>query len=342
MQLGKNAGLAIAVGAVVTGLLIHNILKGGTSSGPGQRTAAAASYSSPEDEALSAKLQPFISCINSTDATLQQRILEYHKVVEILSADPTDSKYQASRLFWGYFKIKPYEVDNQFTKECVKGLRSGIAMKPTDAELDAAGKAYAETLEQAIPLMNAANTYYDHKDHKDDKMQKGKEIDAQLTPLLDQLVTASGKIRDRVHSHNNTLRERELAAMEKQEGKTFNWQMLNFMFQARRAMDELHDLAGADKLSTEKLQAVEQKLQAALDEGKAYAAAHSGEKTALGNQPAWFFIERNADSLVTAVKELRRNIADQKQQQSIDGDFKRIIDDFNTLVSNYNMRIRYN
>ncbi len=336
-QLSRNTAITIAAAAIIAGVMIHNGTNDGRHS-PSHATASSASYITAEDQALTDKLQPFISCVNTVDLRLQTVIPEYHQVVNILTQD---SNASISQIFWGRFKIKPYEVDNQFTKDCVKGLQGAIAMSPADAGLDATGREYAETLEQLIPLMNDANAYYEHGDYKDDKMQKGKELDAKLSPLLDRLSASSVTLRELVRTNNRTLREHELSAMEKQDGKTFKWHTLNFMFQARVAIDDLDALASSDKLSAESIQPIEQRLQAALDEGRAYGAAHSGEKTRLGNRPYWFSMENDADFLLTEIKELRRAFSNHEDRDQLVSTFSQVGDRFNSLVKNYNMAARY-
>jgi hypothetical protein len=334
-QLGKNTGIAIVAVAVIAGVMLQNYMKGG-----GIHTIGAAkSYTSPADQAATDKLQPFIVCLNRVDSKLQKSIPGYQGYFAKLVKNP-NSPPDMGGFFFG-FKIEVYEQNNQFSKECIDGLRTAIAQQPVDTVLDASGKAYADTLEKLYPVLNEAGIYYDQGNYKDDKFAKGKELDRQIAPLADQLFAASAQIRNRVHSLTNELRERELAAMEKGEGRTFNWHTLNFMFQARRAIDGLDALQSSGALTADQVRPIEDKLSAAMDEGKQYAAAHSNEKTRNGNKPLWFDMENYNNNLITKIKELRRNLSANADQRTIEHDYAAVGENFNSLVKNYNMVGRY-
>jgi len=340
----RQVGKLIVAFAVIAGAAAwqSGVLKD-WAPGTSLKQIARPSLVSAGDAALTAKLQPFIKCINDVDAALRKSVPEYRQFVWSLTAEP--GKRQTDQfgrtITFHSFKIKVYETGNQFSKDCIKALNDGVAMAPADPGLDQSGKAYAETLEMLIPLMNAASTYYSQNDYQDDKMQKGKELDAQLMPLFDRLFAASSQMRDTVSGHNEKLRERELAALEKRDGKTFEWHTLNGMFLARRTVDAIDVLVNTDKLTAEAVQAPEQQLQAAYDEGKAYAAAHPNDKTSLGNKPMWFYLESGFGNYLAAIKELRRDLAAGKPQNDIARDFERLNEQFNSLVRDYNMRAKF-
>lgn len=337
-QLGKGAGIAIVAGAVIVGSMFgSNIRSWFSSQNSAGGASSSSSYVSSEDEALTAKLQPFINCINNVDSPLRASAVKYRQAYDQAGGDPEKPNNQ---LHWVRFKIKPYEVDNQISKDCIKGLTGGVTMAPANASLDQAGKTFADTLGTLIPLMNAADTYYDQKNFKDDKFAKGKELDGQLSPLFDQLFTASSEMRANVEKLNNELHERELIAMEKADGKSYKWHLQNIMFQSRRAVDALDAAAESNKLTAETVQAIEQKLSAAHEDGKTFAAAHPDEKTRLGNKPQWFDTERYVGSLLAEIKTLRRDIAASKPQNDISADFQKVGEHFNDLVKDYNMRAR--
>lgn len=339
IQLGKSVGIIIVVGAVMVGTLAGGNIRSwfSSKSGAGSAGGGAASYVSSEDEALMDKLQPFIKCINTVDSPLRASAREYRQIYDFAGSD---SAKQNNRFHNIYFKIKPYEVDNQISKDCITGLTAGISKAPANTALDQAGTSFADALGKLIPLMNAADTYYRQENYRDDKLAKGKELDGQLSPLFDQLFSASSEMRANVGKLNNELHERELIAIEKQGGKTFRWHLLNVIFQSRRAVDALNAAEENNALTSEAVLAIEQKLQAAHEDGKTFAAAHPNEKTRLGNKPQWFDTERYVGNLLAEIKALRRDIADNKPPADISSKFTRVGESFNSLVNDYNMLSR--
>jgi hypothetical protein len=343
-QVNEKTGKWIGVVAALAGVAIWNsgIFKSGVPGLPRVQISQPKLLSA-EDEALTAKLQPFIQCINDVDANLQKTVGEYRQFFaqELEELAGTRDRLGFRHGFTG-FKLKAYETDNKFSKDCLKSLGEGIAMSPADSALDGAGKTFAATLEKLLPVMDTATVYYSQKDYKDDKFKKGKELDAQLMPLFERLFAASATMREIVRVNQDKLHEHELAAMEKHSGKTFEWYTLNGMFQARRAVDAIEAASKSGKLTAAAIQQPEQRMQAAFDEGKAYAQAHAGEKTERGNKPLWFQMEGHFDTVLTHIKELRRDVTSGENEANISRHLETMNDRFNSLVSNYNMLGRFN
>jgi hypothetical protein len=341
----EKTGKWIGVIAALAGVAIwqSGIFKGGVSGLPRPHLSQA-KYLSAGDEALTNKLQPFVECINNVDANLQKAVGEYRQFLMEEQAPPAKPhEFRLRRQTWfSGFKLKVYDQDNKIAKDCLKGLGEGVAMSPADPALDGAGKAFAATLEKLLPVMETATGYYKQQDYKDDKFKKAKELDAQLTPLFERLFAASATMREIVRADQEKLHERELAAMEKQSGKNFEWYTLNGMFQARRAVDAIDAASNSSKLTVAAIQQAEQKIQAAYDEGKAYALAHADEKTRLGNKPLWFSVEGNFETVLTHIKELRRDISSGENEANVARHLQTLNERFNDLVRNYNMIGRFN
>lgn len=338
--MNEKAGKWVGIVAALAGVAIwqSGILKGGVSGLPHVKISQPKLLSA-EDEALNAKLQPFVECINNVDANLQKVVGEYRQFLKEEQTPPAGPHEFRRRLQPGFngFKLKPYDVDNKLAKDCLKSLGEGVAMSPAGTALDGAGKTFAATLEKLLPVMDTATAYYRQEDYKDDKFKKAKELDAQLTPLFEGLFAASASMREIVRADQDKLHERELAAMEKQGGKTFEWHTLNGMFQARRAVDAIEAASNSGKLTAGAIQQPEQRMQAAFDEGKAYAQAHPDEKTRLGNKPLWFQLESNFETVLTKIKELRRDVSAGKPEHEVSRDLESLNGRFNDLVRSYNM-----
>jgi hypothetical protein len=183
--------------------------------------------------------------------------------------------------------------------------------------------------------MNAADTYYDQKDYLDDDMVKGRELDAQIAPLMETLFAAGDQMSAEVDVQTKALRVSELVAMEAANGRDFDWQTANVMNEARVATDGVEALLIAGTATEDALAKLEAPLQKAFDEATAHAAANPDATTALGNKPLWFNVEGPVSNLLAQIKEIRRDIgASQADPQAALG---KLYDDYNSLVDTYNM-----
>ncbi len=329
----------IALAVVLLGVVF--VIKDGRVPGlidqlTGKASVASAAMGAPPavssaDDAMTDKLQPFIGCINDVDTKLREHFGEYE------GAWPARQKMESTGLIFG-FKIEVYETNNSMSKECADNLEKAVAQSPADPTLDAAGKTYVTTLRELIPLMNAVDAYYDQEDYRDDDMAKGRELDAQIRPLFATLFAASDKFRTSVAAHDLQLTKNQLAAIEAEGGKTFTWHELNLMLQARIAIDAIEAAANGDTLEVSAIEAIEQDYAAAIEAGETYAAANPNAKTELGNPPKWFSIVSYGNTFLTAIKTLRRDLADGKSD-AIGNDLDGAFDDYNSLIDDYNMRV---
>jgi Protein of unknown function (DUF3829) len=297
------------------------------------------------DRALLDKLQPFITCINRVDKAMRENIPLYTVHFATLTAKPvpppsSTDKFAALRVPlpnmnpFRSFKIAVFETSNSFSLECANGLDKAAARAPVDATLDGLAVTYAATLRRLIPLMNAADLYYDQKDYIDDKMVKGKSLHAELQPLFDTLLKTSADLRAAVTTRDDGLQDNRLVAIEKQRGKALEWHTLNVMIEARKT------LAGLDRspqnLSKDAVAGMERQLQTAFDGARSIAGL---EPAPSGNAPKalWFSLESNAASVLAAVKELRREIDGGKGQSELSTAYNRVVSSYNSLVRNHNM-----
>lgn len=286
----------------------------------------------PQDARLADKLQPVIGCLNGVAGPLRRHAETYANEYPRLVQTPGATRIAAS------FKIQVYEQNNSISRDCIKGLRGAVAMAPADAGLDDPGKLLADTLEKLIPVMNETDTYYSRKDNVDDRMEKGKLLDGQLMPLFNTFFDAEDKLRQVVSERNHTLREKRLAAIEKAFGtENFGWQTLNVSLSARRAIDGVSSLADTGKLDVPSAEKIERDYQAAFDKADAFAKAHPDVKTKRGNNPKWFSLSSNFNSFLVELKEMRRLLAGNPNQQAVQARFSKLQASYNSLIRTYNM-----
>jgi hypothetical protein len=302
------------------------------SAGDGPAAGAAESVLPPAEAALFDKLQPHIKCLNGVDEALRTNYSEYRQNFDVLVTGSQEEVWSLTQ-----FKIQVYETDNSFTKECADALDAAIKIQPGNEVLDKNGAIYAKTLRALIPLMNEADEYYySQKDYLDDAMAKGKELDAKMAPLFTTLFAASDAISLEVDTQSLILRQKELAAMEAEYGRDFDWHLANVMLESRKLVDALDAEAEAGTLTEAKVAELEAGLQKAHDEAKAYAAANPDVKTSLGNKPLWFDMESYIANLLGDVKDLRRALATNPNPNQ---EFDAVFDEYNSAIDNYNMQV---
>lgn len=286
----------------------------------------------PQDAQLEDKLPPVISCLNDVASPLRNHAQTYLNEYPHLVETPGATRIAAS------FKIQVYEKNNSISRDCIAGLRGAIAMAPADTGLDGSGKIFADNLEKLIPVMNEVDLYYSRKDNVDDHMEKGKVLNEQLMPLFTALFDAEDKLRETVSQHNHTLREKRLFAIEQAFGtENFGWQTLNVSLSARRAIDGVSNLAEAGQLDAQSMEKIERDYQAAFDKADAFAKAHPDIKTRLGNSPKWFSLSSDFNSFLADLKDFRRLLANQPDQQAVEAQLSKLQDNYNGLIRSYNM-----
>jgi hypothetical protein len=292
---------------------------------------------SSEDEALLAKLQPFIECINRTDSSLHQNVEAYRETLKTASkyASPNHKPDQFENFKFNFinFKVSSNEQNNEVSLSCAAGLEKAVAEPPASPELDRIGKEYAATLRQLIPIFNQIDQYYEQKDFKDDRFKLGRVLDEQVTPLLQRLFSLSDPLRQEVSKQNDTLHQHQLDAAVKAGRQNFVWHTKNFMHQARRGMDALNSLEKVDETS---LAAIEKPIQEAFDAAEAYGVAHPNEKEGYGNNPLWYSMKPTASLFLKYLKNLRRDVGQHSPQKDVESDAKIMNETFNNMVSNYN------
>jgi Protein of unknown function (DUF3829) len=325
--------LPIGIGiAMAGGYQLYREFSAGT---PVQRpkTSASVLVLSADDTALSAKLEPFIACINRTDANLLKAYQLYRVHVQAVQ---TPAKTGAQLMFVGdtfrNFKVEVYEQDNAMSKACADGLEKASRLAPLDATLDRIAPAYASTIRNLIPLMNEADLYYGQKDHIDDRMAKGRKLDAQIAPLFDTLAKLSVEIRSAVSVHDARLQDVRLLALEKQRGKTLDWHTLNVFVEARRAVASLDGATPSKPAVT----SAEQRLQAAFDSARTASDAVPAPQPNAPKSP-WSRMQSDAAAVLLALKDLRRDLDAGKPQNEMTNATNRVIGRYNTLVRNHNM-----
>jgi hypothetical protein len=89
------------------------------------------------------------------------------------------------------------------TSDCRKNVEQANTLEPRDAELEAAGSAYADAVSKLEPLLKEADDYYTQENYKDDKMAKGKAMHPRLVAAWDAFAKADKDLRKNVETIND-------------------------------------------------------------------------------------------------------------------------------------------
>lgn len=282
--------------------------------------------------ALSAKLKPYISCINRHSQRMHMSMERYFSWAD-RKAGPTN----AQRASHGLYSI--YDP-----ADCAKGVAEMAEAAPRQPDLEKAGADYVKALQTAEPLIKSADQYYTQGDFKDDKLAKGKQMHAGLAAAFDGFSNADKVLRAVVERASDEVQAAEIAAVEKAEGRKARYLTLSLMRSAKVLVnaEKVEDLKKLDVEDvTRKIAEFEAAVQA-LDD---YAAANKQERVSSS-------LISGARSLLTSTKGVMRRARDKVPYSTGDKMFLgkadtawmvsdspgRVIRDYNSLVDTFNRR----
>jgi hypothetical protein len=189
-----------------------------------------------EDDKLGNKLSGYIECINNTSRSITDAQGRYFDWV-----DPKAGITGKEKSVYGV-----YEINDPAT--CVNGIKTAADAEPEDAELEGAAAEYLAALQEAVPVINEAHKYYEEEDYKDDKFAKAKDLHPKLVAAWDKFVAADVKFRGLVVGKNEALQERELARVEKEDGRKLSFHSKFVMSKAKKLVEasDVKDLKDID------------------------------------------------------------------------------------------------
>ncbi|MBL8744708.1 MAG: YiiG family protein, partial [Myxococcales bacterium] len=174
--------------------------------------------SSDPDEALGLKLNGPIECINNASGQVSRSRDRYVSWFPDAKAGPTGKE----KIVYGLYKVTP-----TFVERCKKELAGYRKVKePPTADLDKLADTYEAKLDAVVPLIETAAKYYEAKDYEDDKLAKAKTMHPGLMKAFDEFNDADKALRAELKKLKSGMADRELAKVEKTEGKKLRWNHL--------------------------------------------------------------------------------------------------------------------
>jgi len=286
--------------------------------------------SAPNPEAsLTEKMNAYVGCINRLSERSYSSRSRYFSWVS--PNGPTGKE----RIIYGTYTI--YD-----TSDCRKNVEQANTLEPRDAELEAAGSAYAEAVSKLEPLLKEADDYYTQENYKDDKMAKGKAMHPRLVAAWDAFAKADKDLRKNVEAINDKRALQRLAAIEQSEGRKARYHIEALMIQAKRVLRA----QTADKPDLAALTQALNDYEAAAKDLENASNTEDGQK--IGSM-----FTSSAKSYLTSAKQLMRRIRDKTPYSQgdkmminagsgwmIEGTPERLLRDYNQLIDAYNRGTR--
>lgn len=238
------------------------------------------------------KVQSYIKCYNDVNSRAQDSITRYASWVKDMKTGPTGKE----RIVYGLYTLSESGVVN-----CDKNINAALELKPALAGLDDSARAYRSALLQLNDRINEADRYYNRKNYEDDGFAKGKEMHAPLAKAMQDFRAASSTFSDALEVENDKLQVKELAEVEKAEGRKLRYWRMDAMADAKHIVRLMSEDTFDVTQATAKVDAFEKATDALVD----YAKAHKDEQPMM-----WSSMESALESYRVAAKERLRRVRD--------------------------------
>ncbi len=288
-------------------------------------------------QALAAKLDPYIVCLNTFSKDVYQG---RHTWLDEFDEKVGPKPKQATETLYG-----PLALGDP--KDCKEKLANAKAMEPKLPELEAAGDAYVAALVTLQPLTVDLREHFDQRDYKDDKLAHAIEMHPKLMAAYDAFIPADRALGDAVDKLEDRLAAEQLAELEKTEGKRLRWHHKHTLVEAKKVVAfaaavrspfEIKDTAG--------LQAALTAYDAAVTDLAKYYAANKAE---LDANTRYRTIDGPAKELLKDAKDMLRRVRDKQafsygekitidanNGEAVEGHPRRVIASYNSLIDTSN------
>ncbi len=247
------------------------------------------------DDKLSDKLDGYVKvCVNQVSSSVFRSQDRYQSWV-----DPKKGPTGKERNIYGLFELTQVDA-------CQKDLATSKGIVVADKSIDAPAAAYESALATLAPLVADGYKYYDHGDYKDDKMAKGIKLHKPLMDAFAAFEKADTALRDKVSEVREGLDVRQLATLEKTEGKKLAYHWRALMIEAKKLVRLCHvdDVGKLDEAEYLKAFA---SFEAAYNALTTYTGAHKDEADKI---VLFDWAQRVSEEFYKASKELGRHKRD--------------------------------
>ena len=268
-------------------------------------------------KSLAEKTNLYVKALNAT-ASVQRSYDRYASWVDVKKG-PTGKER--------YIDYSLYEISRGTVDEIAQAATKGPDLRPLLPDVDAAVQKLARAATALAPLVKNASDYYEQQDYKDDGAKRGQELHRQMMPLFEQVFSAEAALRRGLDSVKAEVDRRQLAQIEKQHGKNYEWHLRSFMMAAKTLADLVPASAGAPAIEGKLYNARFAELDAAYKAFTEFCESHPDEvkKVLMAS-----FVESAVKDFFGASKFLRRVLEAPKPNK------QEYITKVNDLVQKYN------
>ena len=169
---------------------------------------------------------------------------------------------------------------------------TGPGMWPPLPTVDAAAQKLAQAASALAPVVKSASDYYAQKKYKTDAAKHGQELHAQMLPMFEQFFGSEVAMRRELSAVLEDVERRNLAQIEKEHGKNYDWHLRNFLFAAKTLADLLPNHVDAAMIESARYRQRFANLQAAYTLFTQYCLEHPAEvqKVVLATSLEDFFV----------------------------------------------------
>jgi hypothetical protein len=175
---------------------------------------------------------------------------------------------------------------------------NGPGMWPPLPGLDGMAQKLAQTTASLAPVVKSASEYYAQKKYKADAAKHGQEVHAQMLPMFEQFFVSEMGMRRELSVVLEDVERRNLARIEKEQGKNYEWHLRNFLFAAKTLADLLPNHVDAAMIDSARYRTRFSNLQAAYTEFTQYCLQHPAEVQKI-------VVTKSLDDFIAATRILR-------------------------------------
>jgi Protein of unknown function (DUF3829) len=175
---------------------------------------------------------------------------------------------------------------------------NGPGMWPPLPGLDGMAQKLAQTTASLAPVVKSASEYYAQKKYKADAAKHGQELHAQMLPIFEQFFVSEMGMRRELSVVLEDVERRNLARIEKEQGKNYEWHLRNFLFAAKTLADLLPNHVDAAMIESARYRTRFSNLQAAYTEFTQYCLQHPAEVQKI-------VVTKSLDDFIAATRILR-------------------------------------
>jgi uncharacterized protein DUF3829 len=281
-----------------------------------------ANLGSVPDDVIIDELNGYIECLNRTSPRTNDSRSRYLSWVNEKVGPTCTERY----ISYGLYTLYEDGVD-----KCNKAAQRGQAGPPSLPELEKAASDLAAAYAELVPLVQRAYDYYNQEDYKDDKCAKAQEMHPKLIQAFNRYREAAAKLQSGVDALKKDVDLRELARIEREEGRKLQWYVRKFGISAKELIQTVPE-DNPLKMNKDAYLTAYGNLEKDYDALNTYAAANREET----GKTFWFSAFENSEKdLYTKAKFLKRDLSEGKGAADVNK-LNDLINEYNRFISDAN------